>query len=141
LVQRSNLSRLVLTLGGIAYFVDLFLRWGPDRLGGWDLNLVGISGYLVVALLLVELVRSVGVWLTATSSLLTFFLAAGVGILGLSGLVHLRWGLYRIRFEHFGYGAWIGLVLQLALLVAAFLRLDEQAGWLAKRQGRARIPA
>ena len=130
-MERARLAGPLLLIGGIAYFVDLFLRWGPGGEGlasfsGWDISLVLASGEAVLALILVELARVTGIWRTPTASLLTFFLAAATAILGLSGLVHLRWGgFYHLKFGSFGYGSWIGLLLALALAVGAALRVDE----------------
>jgi hypothetical protein len=130
-VERARLAGLLLLFGAIAYFVDLFLRWGPGGEGlasfsGWDIQLVLASGEAALALMLVEFARVAGIWRTPTASFLSCFLAAASAILGLSGLAHLRWGgLYHLKFGSFGYGAWIGLVLALVLAVGAALRLDE----------------
>jgi hypothetical protein len=130
-VERATLAGPVLLIGGVAYFVDLFLRWGPGGDGlqsftGWDVSLVLASGEAVLALILVEVARVAGIWRTPTASLLSCFLAAATAILGLSGLLHLRWGgFYHLTFGSFGYGSWIGLVLVLVLVVGAALRLDE----------------
>jgi hypothetical protein len=132
----------VLSLAGSAYFVDLFLRWGPPRaagLGGtftgWDLTIAVASGETVVALLLVEVVRATGIWRTPGSALLTFFLAAGTAILAVSALVHLRWGgFYHLAFGDFGYGAWVGLTLAVALAAGAILYLGENGARLGRRE-------
>jgi hypothetical protein len=143
-VQRATLSGPLFTIVGIAYFVDLFLRWGPSggsdipaTFSGWDIQLVIVSGEAVVALILVELVRSTGVWRTAGSSLLSVFLAAFTAVLGVSGLIHLHWGgFYRLKFGNFGYGAWVGLFLLLALAAGAVVRLDEHGASFGRREGR-----
>ena len=130
-MERARVSGPLLLVGGVAYFVDLFLRWGPGGAGlagfsGWDIQLVLASGEAVLALILVELARIGGMWRTPAASLLTCFLAAATAILALSGLIHLRWGgYYHLRFDSFGYGAWIGLVLALVVALGAALRLDE----------------
>jgi hypothetical protein len=130
-VQRATLAGPVLLIGGVAYFVDLFLRWGPGGDGlqsftGWDISLALASGEAVLALILVELTRVAGIWRTPTASLLSCLLAAATAVLGLSGLLHLRWGgFYHLRFGSFGYGAWIGLVLLLVVAAGAASRLDE----------------
>jgi hypothetical protein len=145
-VPRAQLSGLILPVAGLAYFVDLFLRWGPSGSGsatfsGWDVQLVLASGEAVVVLLLVQFVRWVGVWRTASSALLTVFLAAFAAILCVSGLLHLHWGgFYRLKFADYGYGAWLGLVLAIALAVGAFLGLEEH-GWRLKQQGERVGPA
>ena len=130
-MERPRLAELLLLVGGVAYFVDLFLRWGPVGQGaagfsGWDVTLVLASGETVLALILVELSRVAGIWRTPNASLVTCFFAAATAILALSGLVHLRWGgYYHLKFGSFGYGSWIGLVLALVLAAGAALRLDE----------------
>jgi hypothetical protein len=143
-VQRATLSGPLFTIVGIAYFVDLFLRWAPPggseapaTFSGWDIQLVIVSGEAVVALILVDLVRSTGVWRTAGSSLLTVFLAAFTAVLGVSGLIHLHWGgFYRLKFGSFGYGAWVGLILLLALAAGAVVRLEEHGAHFGRREGR-----
>jgi len=120
-----RLSGLLLLVSGIAYYVDLFLRWGPGNLKGWDVSLNGLSGAAVLSLVLVEVVRSLGVWRTTTSSLLSFFLAGVGAVLGVSVLIHLHWGFYRLSFSAFCYGAWTGLALALLLAMGAMLRLRE----------------
>jgi hypothetical protein len=138
------LSGPLFTIVGIAYFVDLFLRWGPSggsdapaTFSGWDIQLVIVSGEAVVALILVELIRSTGVWRTAGSSLLSVFLAAFTAVLGVSGLIHLHWGgFYRLKLGSFGYGAWVGLFLLLALAAGAVVRLEEHGASFGRREGR-----
>jgi len=130
-VERARVSGPLLLVGGVAYFVDLFLGWGPVGQGaagfsGWDLTLVLASGEAALALILVEFARVAGIWSTPNASLLTCFLAAATAILALSGLIHLRWGgYYHLKFDSFGYGAWVGLLLALVLAVGAAFRLDE----------------
>ena len=132
-MRRTDLSSAVLLLAGAAFFVDLFVRWGPSSNGGfvskfsgWDISLISTAGEAALALVLVELGRMTDLWRTPTSALLGFFLATGAGILALGGLVRLRWAaFYGLKFGRWGYGAWIGLVLALALLFGAYLRRVE----------------
>jgi len=126
---------LLLIGAGIAYFVDLFLRWGPSQGGGqvgfsgWDVQLVAFSGVAAIALLLVELVRLAGIWRTAASSLLSLLLGGFVAVLGMSGLIHLHWGgFFTVPLGAFGYGAWLGLAFAVALAAGAAIRLQELRG-------------
>jgi hypothetical protein len=86
-VQRATLSGPLFTIIGIAYFVDLFVRWGPP--GGSDTPAM---------------------------------------------FIHLHWGgFYRLNF---GYGAWVGLFLLLALAAGAAVRLEEHGARFGLREGR-----
>ena len=82
--------------------------------------MISTNGSVVLALVLVEAARARDVWRTRTSALLGFFLAAGAALLGVAGLVHMRWGSF-----FFAYGAWISLALAFALLAGAVIRLTE----------------
>jgi hypothetical protein len=131
-MRRAGQSTAILLLGGVGLFVDLFLRWGPGggnfpgRITGWEIQISNQAGPLVIALVLVELARFAGVWRSPASALLGFFLGAGVGVLVISALIHLRWGAYTgLRFGSFGYGAWIGLAAAVVVLAGAWLRLVE----------------
>jgi hypothetical protein len=122
----------VLALAGIAYFVDLFLRWNSlggsgVRFTGWDLTIGLASGQAVIALLLVELLRATGVWCTRATALLVFFLGAGTALLAVSALVHLHWGgFYHLPLGEFSYGAWLALTLALVLAIGAMLALADR---------------
>jgi hypothetical protein len=122
------LSGRIFLLAGSAYVVDLFLHWFGRAFGGWDVALLATSGYLALALVLVESTRVRAVWLSPASSLLEFFLAAGAGLLCVAGLLHVHWngGIVTLKFSEYRYGAWIGLALAVVLLVGAVLRLRER---------------
>jgi hypothetical protein len=68
------------------------------------------------------------------------FIVVGIAYfvdLFLRGLVHLHWGgFYRLKFGSFGYGAWVGLVLLLALAAGAVVRLEEHGARFDRREGR-----
>ena len=58
------------------------------------------------------------------NSLVSFFLCAGTGLIGLAGLVHIRWNApYGYRHPHFAYGAWIAVPLVAGLLTGALMYL------------------
>jgi hypothetical protein len=130
-VRLNRLRAAMLLLVGSAYFIDLFLPWIHERgesASGWDLPVISTNGSVVLALVLVEAARARDVWRTTTSALLGFFLAAGAALLGVAGLVHMRWGspfFFHANFSDFAYGAWISLALALALLAGAVIRLTE----------------
>jgi hypothetical protein len=53
-----------------------------------------------------------------------FCLTAAAGLFGVSAFVNLRWGsLLPQGFSYFEYGAWLGLVFALLLILLAALRL------------------
>ena len=130
---RTETSDRLLLLGAGAFFVDMFLRWGPRQVGGgsfgtitgWELQ-IGNLGVVVLALALVELVRAAGLWRTRTSALLGLMLGGAVAALGIGTLIHMRWaGPIRLQFDQFGYGAWIALGLALVVLAGTLVRLAE----------------
>jgi hypothetical protein len=127
------LSGRIFLLAGSAYVVDLFLHWFGRAFGGWDVALLATSGYLALALVLVELARLRAVWRSPTSSLLEFFLAAGAGLLCVAGLLHVHWngGIITLKFSEYEYGAWIGLALAIIFLAGAVLRLREHENLVA----------
>jgi hypothetical protein len=129
-VLRTETSDRLLLLGAGAFFIDMFLRWGPRQVGGgsfgtitgWELQ-IGNLGVVVLALALVELVR---LWRTRTSALLGLMLGGSVAALGIGTLIHMRWaGPIRLQFDQFGYGAWIALGLSLVVLAGTLVRLAE----------------
>ena len=131
-MQRAGRSTLVLVLGGAALFIDMFLHWTRGgglggSLSGWQLQLANQGGLLALGVVLVELTRIRGVWVTPTSGLLSCLLAAATGILVVSGLINLHWGYSTgLKLSSYGYGAWIALALAVALLFGAWLRLEER---------------
>ena len=129
-MRLNRLRAATLLLVGSAYFIDLFLPWIHERgesASGWDVPVISTNGSVVLALVLVEAARARDVWRTRTSALLGFFLAAGAALLGVAGLVHMRWGsfFFHANFSDFAYGAWISLALAFALLAGAVIRLTE----------------
>ncbi|HXY86627.1 MAG TPA: hypothetical protein VEH52_14225 [Gaiellaceae bacterium] len=131
--MRATTSTTILLLGGLVLFVDMFLRWGryagafTNSFTGWDAALTEWGGLLLLALVLVEFVRTRGIWWTPASSLLGFFLGASGGILVIAGLIHLHWGssVVSLRFSEFAYGAWIALAFAVVVLIGAWIRLEE----------------
>jgi hypothetical protein len=123
--EERGLTLLALLLGA-AYFVVLFLPWigGFGRTeSGWTIG-VHDSGLVALALVLVESLRLSGVWGSRGSKLLDFCLLAATGVLGIESLVTLRWGGPEIGgFAPFEYGAWLGLVIAILLILVAALRL------------------
>jgi hypothetical protein len=123
--EERGLTLLALVLAG-AYFIVLFLPWiggfGHTE-SGWTLG-AHDSGWVALAVVLVESLRFPGVWATRGSELVDFCLVAATGVLGVESLVSLRWGGLETRgFGPFQYGAWIGLCLAILLIVLAALRL------------------
>jgi hypothetical protein len=123
--EERGLTFLALILGA-AYFVILFLPWvgGFGRTdSGWTIG-VHDSGLVALAVVLVESLRFSGVWTSRGSELLDFCLVAATGLLGIEGLVGLRWGGLEVGgFAPFEYGAWLGLVVAILLIALATLRM------------------
>ena len=110
-----------------ASFVCLFLPWlgsGGNRGSGWTVPLARDYGLVALAAVLVELLLLTRAWSSRGSALVAFCLVAGAGVLGVSAVADLRWGeVIRSGFSLFQYGAWLGLVFALILIVLATLRL------------------
>ena len=121
-------SLLVLVVAA-ALFVDAFLPWdGPSghRFHGWLVPLVTYSALLALGAALVEGARLAAAWTSRASLLVSWFFAAAAGIMGVAALINLRWGdLVVGGFGQWCYGAWIGLVVAVALLALAAVRLRE----------------
>ena len=133
----SRLVSAVLLIASAVYFLDLFLRWSLGEghgsfvvlgeLVGWDVSVAAISGPVALALALVEVAAMTAVWRSRAQRLVSFFLAAGTGVLAVSAVLNLRWGgsYDALRFGRFAAGAWIALALGIVLLACAGLRLAE----------------
>jgi hypothetical protein len=120
------LSALVAAVA-IAYIVFLFLPWteeGEDEFSfGGTTGLDFSPGFLTllpaVGLALWELLGVAGVRRTAASdSLVAFFLAASTGIVGLSAIVHTKWG-NPYPSSNLGYAAIVEIPLASLLLAGA----------------------
>ena len=122
--QERGLALLALVLAA-AYFVVLFLpSWGAGghTQSGW--YIAHDPGVLALAVVLVESLRLVRAWLSRGAVLVGFCLTAATGILGVQVVLNLKWGgLFPAGFGGFQYGAWLGLVLAVLLIVLAALRL------------------
>ena len=109
-----------------ASFVTLFLPWigfaGHDQ-SGWSVPLGTDYGLLALAVVLVELLSLSRAWTTRGSELVAFCLTAAAGLIGVSAVANMRWGFFAPIVAIYAYGAWIGLVLSIALLLFAALRL------------------
>lgn len=118
----------ILGLGTAAgAFVCLFLPWvgfrGNDQ-SGWFLAVGAWYGLLALALALVEVLFLARAWASAGSGILAFCLSAAAGVIGLTAFVNLRWGSPLPQgFSVFAYGAWLGLIFAVMLILVAALRL------------------
>jgi len=110
----------------VASFVSLFMPWigfaGTNQ-AGWTVPLGVEYGLLALALVLVELLSLAGAWTSLGFELVAFCLTAAAGLMGVSTVVNLRWGLQFHNFSIFQYGAWVGLAFAIVLCVLAALRL------------------
>jgi hypothetical protein len=118
----------LLALGAAAAsFVSLFMPWfgfvGRNQ-AGWDAPLGSSYGLLALAVVLVELLFLARAWASKGSGVVAFCLTAAAGLIGLSAFVNLRFGnLVPNGFSVFGYGAWLGFVFAVMLILVAALRL------------------
>ena len=124
--EARGLTVLALAVAA-ASFVTLFLPWldyaGRSALG-WSVPLGVEFGLLALAVVLVELLALGRAWISRGSELLAFGLTAAAGLIGVSAIVNLHWGgLVTGGFSEFDYGAWLGLVLSILLIVVAALQL------------------
>ena len=105
------------------YFIALFLPWF-ETISGWALRAGDDAGLLALAVVLVELLRRTGEWVSRASDLLALCLTAATGIMGVTTFVTFRWGSgATVSFSTFKYGAWIGLAAAILLIVVAVLQL------------------
>jgi hypothetical protein len=124
------LSALVAAVA-IAYVVFLFLPWteeGEDEFSfGGTTGLDFSPGFLTllpaIGLALWELLGVGGVRRTvASDALVAFFLAAATGIVGLSAIVHTKWG-NPYPSSNLGYAAIVEIPLASLLLAGAVAHL------------------
>lgn len=107
-----------------ALFVSLFLPWF-SLFSAWGLRFGQEVGLLALAVVLVEVLRLTGSWMTYGARLVAFCLSAAAGVMGVSTFIVLRWGSGApIKFSTFRYGAWIGLAAGILLVVVAVLQLN-----------------
>jgi hypothetical protein len=122
-------------VAGALMLIDLFLPWNRVCSGGGDLfgtsipeicasasgwsGIGVIAGLLVIALLVWEGLNAAGALanVNAPRKLITAALAAGAALFAL-----LRWLL---NLEFASFGAYIGIILALALLYAAWINWQE----------------
>jgi hypothetical protein len=122
-------------VAGVLMLIDLFLPWNRVCVGGGEVfgtafpetcasasgwSSIGvIAGLLVIALLVWEGLYAAGALanVTAPKKLITAALAAGAAVFAL-----LRWLL---NLEAASFGAYIGIILALALLYAAWVNWQE----------------
>jgi hypothetical protein len=124
--DEQRLSNFALAAAAGA-FVCLFMPWigaaGHDQ-AGWNLALGSLYGLLGLAVVLVELLFLAGAWSTLGYRLVAFCLAGAAGLIGLAAVANLRWGSLLIGgFSYLRYGAWLGLVFAILLVLIAALRL------------------
>jgi hypothetical protein len=126
--EARGLAVLALAVAG-ASFVCLFLPWlgfGGRDVSGWSFLLGTDYGLLSLAVVLVELLAVARAWISRSSELVAFCLTAAGGLIGVSAVADLRWGSLEAAggFSSFRYGAWLGLVLAILLIVLAALELS-----------------
>jgi hypothetical protein len=122
----SGLLALLPLGAAAALFVSLFLPWlglGGQTQSGWSVPLGAEFGLVALAAVLVELLAFAGAWTNRAFELVAFCLIAAAGLLGVSAVANLRWGLQFNNFSLFQYGAWVGLALAIVLVCLAALRL------------------
>jgi hypothetical protein len=124
--EERGFSLIALVLAA-AYFVVLFLPW-VGFISGWALRVGGDAGVIALALILLELLRLTGSWNSPVAALWAFCLTAAAGILAVSNFATIRWGSGPLGPEGLSYGAWLGLVFGLLILILAVLR------WLVAHQ-------
>jgi hypothetical protein len=109
-------------------FACLFMPWlgqGGRTVSGWNFELSRDFGVVALAVVLVELLFLARAWISRGSELVAFCLVAAAGVLGVSAVADMRWGgLAFGSFSLFQYGAWLGLVFAVLLVVLAALRLS-----------------
>ena len=116
----DGLSLLALILAA-ALFVTFFLPWiGPES--GWAVGVAHDAGLLALAVVLVELLRLRGAWISRGAELVAFCLGAAAAVMGITAWATLRWGVGTIGLGSFRYGAWVGFVFALLLLGVSALR-------------------
>ena len=124
--EQRGLTRLAFGVAAGA-FVSLYFPWlgfgGHDELG-WSVPVASIYGSLALGVVLVALLSFAGAWTSRGSELVAFCLVSGAGLLGVSAFVNLRLGsFFPAGFSHFEYGAWLGLVFAVLLILLAALLL------------------
>ena len=124
--QERGFSLLALSAAA-AYFVSLFLPWAAFN-SGWNFRPADDAGLLALALVLGELLRLVGGWVTRGSSLIAFSLTTAVGIMGVTTWATLRWGSGPVSFQAFRYGFWLAFVFAVLLVGLGALRLASVRG-------------
>jgi hypothetical protein len=126
----------ILLVGGLLFFIDLFLTWYTCSLGpvsggcasGWHGILGVLVGLLVILILVMEAITLFNVSVTmgtpqmrnqveGGAAILLFVLAVLHFLLKPSGggIIHVGWG----------YGAFIGLILAIAIGYGGWMRWQE----------------
>lgn len=122
----SGLLPLLPLCAAAASFVSLFLPWlglGGQNQSGWSVPLGVEFGLLALAVVLVELLSLAEAWTSRGFELVAFCLTAAAGLMGVSAVANLRWGLQFNNFSLFQYGAWVGLALAIVLVCLGAVRL------------------
>lgn len=124
--QARGLSLLALAAAAGAY-VCLFMPWlgqNGHTVSGWNFELPRAYGLLVLAVVLVELLALARAWISSGAELIVFCLVAAAGVVGVSAVADLRWGgINDLGFSVLAYGAWLGLVFSILLILLAALLL------------------
>lgn len=133
-VNRLSTGQKILLGGGIVYLIVLFFPWFGADLGDFgdilgvnipDVNVNGwtggfgmLSGVFVIALLAWEGMAAAGVKLGAVSPALGGAILGG--LVAVCGILNVLFNLSVAKV-----GAWIGIVVALALLYGAYVRFQE----------------
>lgn len=121
--QGLSLLELAVSAGLLVSFFMPWLGEGGRTIAGWNMALVGEAGLVALSVVLVELLALAGAWASRGSAHVTFCLVAAAGVLGVSAFADVRWnGLLVNGFASLDYGAWLGLVLAILLILLASLR-------------------
>jgi hypothetical protein len=118
--EQLGFSLIALAFGA-AYLIVLAGPW-VESVPGWGVRVGEDSGLIALALVLVELARLGGGWISPAAGLWAISLNTAAAIMGLATWLSLRWGSGPFPGTGLAYGAWLGLVFALLLLVLAVLR-------------------
>ncbi len=127
---RMSTASKVLLGAGLLFLIDLFLPWqracfdlGIPGVPGGCVSRNGIAGIgillllLTLALLIWEGLQIAGVRINAPAALISAALAAGIVLFTLIKIV--------VDSEALSFGAWIGIVLALAIAYGGWMRFQE----------------
>src|SRR5579863_2230564 len=110
--MNTRILSLVSLVVSAGYFVILFLPWnkGFEQAPGWAVG--SDSGWLALAVVLVELLRQRGAWVSRGYELVAAVLVGAEALLGAESVANV--GAYGFGpsvggFSNYAYGGWIGM--------------------------------